>query len=65
MDDGGVLEEQRHEVGAIEAAAEAAPRVQLGLGDALGASSGSFIARQRVEKRRRPDSGWALVVGQR
>ena len=64
VDDSRILEEQRHQVGVREPAAEAAPGVELGLREALRAASRDFVACDRVQQRRRPDARWALVVGQ-
>lgn len=59
-----VLEQQRHEVHAGEAATEPLPRVELGLGEARAAPARCFIAGQGVEQRRGPQTGRALCVAE-
>jgi hypothetical protein len=62
MDDSSILEQQRHKVGVREAPAEATPRIELPLGQTLGAPARSFFAGERMEKCGRPNASWPLLV---
>jgi len=62
MEDGSILEQQHGEIGVREAPAKATPRIQLRLGQTLRTTARSFVTRERMKKRGRPNACWPLFV---
>jgi hypothetical protein len=63
MQDGGVLEEERDEVDAREAASKARPRVELRFGETRSAPTRGFVPSEGMQQRCRPHTSRALRVG--